>query len=163
MKKGITKRKRTVKKKARSPIVVRKSGIHGKGVYATRDMNRRSRIIEYTGRRITWDEANRAQPHDPKNPHHTFYFGLQNGKDVIDANQGGNASRWINHSCDPNCETDEHKGRVYVYALRNLKRGEELLYDYALESGERRTKKLEKQFACYCGSPDCRGTMLEAK
>lgn len=99
---------------------------------------------------------------DPKDPYHTFFFSIDNG-DVIDAGTGGNDSRWINHSCAPNCETEEEDNRIFVYALRSLKRGEELFYDYRIEPAERRTKKLEKEFACLCGADKCRGTMLEPK
>ncbi|HEY3664064.1 MAG TPA: SET domain-containing protein-lysine N-methyltransferase, partial [Chthoniobacterales bacterium] len=74
---------------------------------------------------------------------------------------GGNEARWINHSCAPNCKTIERHGRVYIVALRNVKEGEELFYDYSLEPADRRTKALERLFACHCGSPDCRKTMLE--
>ena len=80
---------------------------------------------------------------------------------MINAGVNGNEARWINHSCAPNCETRDHRGRIYVYALRNLKPGEELFYDYRLEPADRRTKELEQLFRCHCGSPTCRGTMLE--
>ena len=143
-------------------IEVRQSGVHGRGVYATAAIPRGTRIIEYTGKRISWEEGQAQEPQDPDNPNHTFFFSLENG-DVIDAGSGGNDARWINHSCRPNCEAREDKGRVYVYALRNLRRGEELFYDYALVPAERRTKKLEKEFGCSCGSAKCRGTMLGAK
>ena len=101
-------------------------------------------------------------PATPDDPYHTFLFSLENG-DVIDAAIGGNESRWINHSCDPNCETFEEDDRIFVYALRSLKPGDELLYDYKIVPAERRTKKLEKEFACHCGSAKCRGTMLEPR
>ena len=89
-------------------------------------------------------------------------FSLDNG-DVIDAAVGGNESRWINHSCDPNCETFEEDDRIFVHALRVLQPGEELFYDYKMIPAERRTKKLEKEFGCLCGTPKCRGTMLEPR
>jgi len=99
---------------------------------------------------------------DLDNPYHTFFFSLDNG-DVIDAGTGGNDSRWINHSCDPNCETTEEDDRIFVYALRSLQPGDELFYDYKIVPAERRTKKLALEFACHCGSTKCRGTMLEPK
>ena len=99
-------------------------------------------------------------PHRPDEPYHTFFFSIDNG-DVIDANVGGNESRWINHSCAPNCETEEEDNRIFVYALRTIRPGEELFYDYRIEPAERRTKKLEKEFGCFCGTSKCRGTMLE--
>lgn len=143
-------------------VAVRRSGVHGRGVFARRDIPRGTRIIEYTGERISWQEAQKLPPHDPDHPHHTFFFSLDDGQ-VINAAVGGNAARWINHSCAPNCRTDEVKGRVYICAKRKIKAGEELFYDYSLEPADRRTKALERLFRCDCGSADCRGTMLEAK
>lgn len=143
-------------------IQVRQSGIHGRGVYAVAPIAEGQRIIEYTGERISWDEAMERHPHDPAQPNHTFYFHVDDGQ-VIDALHGGNSSRWINHACDPNCEADEVDGRVFITALRNIEAGEELFYDYGLVIEERYTPKLKKEFACHCGSPLCRGTMLAPK
>ena len=143
-------------------IQVRRSGVHGRGVYAVAPIEAGETLIEYTGERIDWPEALRRHPHDPKQPNHTFYFHLDNGL-VIDALHGGNSSRWINHSCEPNCEAEESDGRVFIKALRDILPGEELFYDYGLVIDERYTPKLKKQFACYCGSADCRGTMLAPK
>ena len=144
-------------------IQVRKSGVHGKGVFALRPIAKGERIIEYTGEIITWPEALRRHPHDPTDPNHTFYFHIDE-EHVIDANVGGNAARWINHACEPNCEADEtDDGRIYIQALRALKPGEELFYDYGLVIDERYTPKLKKQYACRCGSKRCRGTMLAPK
>ena len=143
-------------------IQVRKSGIHGKGVYAVAAIAADELIIEYTGERISWDEAMERHPHDPAQPNHTFYFHIDDGR-VIDALHGGNSSRWINHACDPNCEADEVDGRVHIRALRDLAPGEELFYDYGLVIEERYTPKLKKEFACHCGSAICRGTMLAPK
>ncbi len=143
-------------------IQVRKSGVHGKGVFALQDIPAGTRLIEYTGERIDWPEALDRHPHDPSDPNHTFYFSLDDGN-VIDANVGGNASRWINHSCDPNCEADEAEGRVFIDALRDLQAGEELFYDYGLVIDERYTPKLKKEYECRCGAPNCRRTMLSPK
>jgi len=143
-------------------IQVRSSGVHGRGVYAAAAIKADEVIIEYVGERISWDEAMDRHPHDPLQPNHTFYFHIDSGE-VIDALHGGNSSRWINHACEPNCEADEVDGRVYIKALRDLSPGEELFYDYGLVIDERYTAKLKKEFACYCGSPVCRGTMLAPK
>lgn len=153
-------RKSSPRRKRR--VRVGKSGVHGKGVYAAADLRKGARIIEYTGRRVPWKEAQLEPARDPANPYHTFFFSLDDGN-VIDAAHGGNAARWINHSCEPNCETIEENGRMYVHALRRIRAGEELFYDYKLVAAERRTKKLEQEFACFCGSANCRGTMLEPK
>jgi SET domain-containing protein len=143
-------------------IQVRRSGVHGKGVFALAPIARGECVIEYVGEIITWPEAQRRHPHDPDDPHHTFYFHIDD-KRVIDAAVGGNAARWINHACDPNCEADEQGGRIFIKALRDLRPGEELFYDYGLVIDERYTPKLKKQFECRCGTRKCRGTMLAPK
>ncbi|MBV8603946.1 MAG: SET domain-containing protein-lysine N-methyltransferase [Pelomonas sp.] len=143
-------------------IQVRRSGVHGRGVYAAAPIEAGATIIEYKGEIIPWAEALRRHPHDPAQPNHTFYFHIDGGR-VIDALYGGNSARWINHSCDPNCEADEADGRVFIKALRDLEPGEELFYDYGLTIAERYTPKLKKEFACHCGALTCRGTMLAPK
>ena len=143
-------------------IQVRRSGVHGKGVFALRPIARGETVIEYKGQVITWPEALRRHPHDPDDPHHTFYFHVDE-KHVIDAGVGGNAARWINHACRPNCEADEVDGRVFIRALRAIRPGEELFYDYGLIIDERYTPKLKKQFECRCGARGCRKTMLAPK
>jgi len=143
-------------------IQVRRSGVHGKGVFALAALQRDEVIIEYKGQVIDWPEALRRHPHDPSQPNHTFYFHIDDER-VIDANVGGNAARWINHACQPNCEADEADGRIFIKALRAIKPGEELFYDYGLVIDERYTPKLKKQFECRCGTKKCRGTMLAPK
>ena len=146
---------------ARKPkIIVRNSRIHGRGVYAGRRLKKGERIVEYKGEVISWREADRRPPSDPDDPNHTFFFALDDHRKVIDANVGGNAARWINHSCEPNCETTEDEGRVFIEALRDIRAGEELSYDYGLIIDERITPTLKKQYRCLCGARDCRGTML---
>lgn len=146
----------------RRRIQVRRSGVHGKGVYALRPLSPGETVIEYTGEVITWREALRRHPHDPTDPNHTFYFHIDDGN-VIDAKVGGNSARWINHSCSPNCEADEVDGRVFIRALKPIKAGKELFYDYGLTIDERYTPKLKKEYACHCGTPACRGTLLAPK
>lgn len=143
-------------------IQVRRSGVHGRGVFAMAFIPAGETIIEYHGERIDWPEALRRHPHDPDDPNHTFYFHIDDGR-VIDAKFGGNSSRWINHACQPNCEASEQEGRIFIKALRDLEPGEELFYDYGLVIDERYTRKLKKQFECRCGSLRCRGTMLAPK
>ncbi|WP_342131153.1 SET domain-containing protein [Hydrogenophaga sp. OTU3427] len=146
----------------RQRIQTRRSGVHGKGVYALVDLAEGETLIEYTGEIISWDEALERHPHDPKDPHHTFYFHIDEDR-VIDAKYGGNSSRWINHSCDPNCVADEEGGRVFIRALRNIPAGAELFYDYGLVIDEPYTKKLKANYPCWCGSANCRGTLLTPK
>jgi uncharacterized protein len=143
-------------------IQVRRSGVHGKGVFALRPIKKNQTVIEYTGEIINWKEALRRHPHDPKDPNHTFYFHIDD-QWVIDAKHGGNAARWINHACEPNCEADEDGGRVFIKALRNIVPGEELFYDYGLVIDMRYTPKLKREYACRCGAKRCRGTMLSPK
>jgi uncharacterized protein len=143
-------------------IQVRRSGVHGKGVFALQPIAAGERVIEYKGQIITWPEALRRHPHDPDDPNHTFYFHIDD-KHVIDANVNGNAARWINHACEPNCRADETDGRVFIEALRDLQPGEELFYDYGLIIDDRYTPALKKQYECRCGSVSCRRTMLAPK
>jgi hypothetical protein len=140
-------------------IQTRRSAVHGNGVFAVQDIAEGERVIEYKGEVISWKEALRRHPHDPAQPNHTFYFHVDD-KRVIDGGVHGNAARWINHSCEPNCEADEHKGRIYVKALRNIAAGEELSYDYGLVIDEPYTPELLADFPCWCGTPNCRGTLL---
>ncbi len=140
-------------------IAVRRSGVHGKGVFAVAPIKAGERVVEYKGERISWKEALRRHPHDPEQPNHTFYFALDEGG-VIDGKVKGNSARWINHSCTPNCEAEEIDGRVFVHALRDIEPEEELFYDYGLVIDEPLTKKLKREYACHCGTERCRGTML---
>ena len=150
----------------RSRIAVRSSEIHGKGVFVAKPIKKGAPIIEYKGKRISWKEAERIHPHDPKQPNHTFYFSLDDGR-VVDANQGGHAARWFNHSCKPHCETQEErydgKPRVFIFAKRALKVGQELFYDYSLDVEGRITKTMKRDYACRCGAKSCRGYMLAAQ
>ena len=143
-------------------IQTRRSGVHGKGVFALADLAEGETIIEYAGEVITWKEALRRHPHDPADPNHTFYFHIDD-KHVIDGKAGGNSSRWINHACKPNCEADEDGGRVFIKALKNIKAGAELFYDYGLIIDARHTKKLLAEYPCWCGAKKCRGTLLAPK
>jgi SET domain-containing protein len=149
----------------RRKTVVRTSTVHGKGVFATTDIARGELLFEYKGERITWPEALDRHPHDPEHPNHTFYFDIDDNM-VIDGKVGGNSSRWINHSCKPNCTAKQvntdGKTRVFIYAKRQLKRGEELFYDYGLIIDDKITKKLQKEYLCLCGAKNCRGTMLKS-
>jgi hypothetical protein len=139
-----------------SGLEVRKSPVHGRGVFATQPIRKGARIIEYTGRRILWSSVP-----DDEDDTETYYFGLDDDKEVIDPSVGGNEAQWINHSCAPNCETIEERGRVFIKAIRNIHPGEELSYDYHFAIDVPRTKEIEDEARCHCGSPKCRGTMLE--
>ncbi|MFM2400086.1 MAG: hypothetical protein RL341_2243 [Pseudomonadota bacterium] len=146
---------------------VKKSGVHGKGVFAAVDIAKGTRIIEYKGELISDAEADRRHPWNPDDPFHTFFFSLETGE-CIDASYGGNAARWINHCCAPNCKAEEEddnndRPHVYIYAKRNIKAGEELNYDYKLQLGGKVTKQDRLNYECRCGAKRCRGTMLDVK
>src|SRR6478609_4435081 len=143
-------------------IQTRRSGVHGNGVFAVQDIAEGETLIEYKGEIISWKEALRRHPHDPTQPQHTFYFHVDDDR-VIDGNVDGNASRWINHSCEPNCEADEQEGRIFIKALRDIAAGEELNYDYGLIIDEEYTPELLAEYPCWCGAETCRGTLLSPK
>lgn len=141
-------------------IEVRDSPIHGRGVYALREIPRGTTIIEYTGERISWEEADRREEEKDDDDTHTMLFTV-NKKVVIDATRRGSDARFVNHSCWGNCRTYIDDDRVYIESRRKIQPGEELLYDYKLSmDGEKITQKLKKAYACRCGSPRCRGTLL---
>jgi hypothetical protein len=143
----------------RRRIAVRKSPIHGRGVFALRAIPKGTRIIEYKGKLITDEEADRRYGRIQEHSAHTMLFSVDDGM-VIDATRNGNSARWINHSCSPNCEIEEKDHRIFIEARRDIRPGEELAYDYNLQIGERHTKKAQRQHACFCGARRCRGTML---
>ena len=145
------------------PYVIRASATHGRGVFATRTIRKGARIIEYRGARLARKVADERPASDPMDFYHTMLFELADGN-VIDASLHGNAARWINHGCDPNCEAMEYDdGRVFIFAKRTIRAGEELRYDYRLEYGGRMTRRAIAAFACRCGAPSCRGTMLSRR
>lgn len=142
---------------------IRRSGVHGKGAFAIKTIRKGTRLIEYVGESITPAASDRRYDDAKvKKDHHTFLFSVDSRK-VIDATFGGNESRFINHSCDPNCEAIIEDRRVYIEAMRTIRPGEELAYDYNYERTPKTTKADEKLYACRCGAPDCRGTILSAK
>jgi hypothetical protein len=146
-------------------FVVRHSAIHGTGVFATRDIAAEEEVVEYAGRRLTHAEADALYPDDNG---HTFLYEL-NERYMIDAAVDGNDARWINHSCDPNCEVyleesedgDPAKDRLVICAMRSIRAGEELTYDYGIVTREPITEEERRLWACRCGAANCRGLMLE--
>lgn len=138
---------------------VRVSGIHGKGVYAVRPIAKGEVVLEYKGEIITWRQALKRHPHDPEQPNHTFFFHLDEGH-VIDGKFSQAPAKWVNHSCNPNLEANQEGNRVFLVALRDIRPGEELFYDYALMIEGRKTAKDKRDHACLCKSPNCRKTML---
>jgi uncharacterized protein len=141
------------------PIQVRDSSVHGRGVFATRRIEKGERIMEYLGERVSHEEADRRYENKEENDSHTFLF-IVDSKTVIDAGVDGNDARFFNHSCNPNCESVVEKRRVYIEALRAIEPGEEMTYDYQIYKEEGDPENIDEVFACRCGFADCRGTML---
>jgi SET domain-containing protein len=127
-------------------LIIRSSAIHAAGCYTTTTIRKGARVAEYTGPRLTKAEADACYDEQPI----TYLFGLGDGSVVID---GHCMAMFINHSCDPNCETHEERGRVWIKAIRPIAAGEEVTYDYCLYDGD------NDEAACNCGAKKCRGTM----
>lgn len=147
----------------------RNSPIHGNGVFAKVPLAEGEPIVEYKGKLITHAQADKKH-HSDIDTGHTFLFSL-NEKWIINANEDGNIARWINHSCAPNAIAFVHehksgklkKDKVIIEALRDIKVGEEITYDYGFEFDVPYTKELLTAWACRCGAPGCIGTMLKPK
>jgi SET domain-containing protein len=135
------------------PFEIRASPIQGFGAFATKHIPAGTRLIEYAGQRLTPDEAEARYPDVEGERHHTFLFAID---DDIDA-------RFINHSCDPNCDAVVEDGRIWIDAIRDIEPGEELAYDYAYILEERHTPAAKRRFPCHCGASTCRGTILGKK
>lgn len=139
---------------------VRDSVIAGRGAFALRPIKTGEKLIEYVGERITHEEADRRYDDESMDEHHTFLFTISS-RTVIDATYDGNESRYINHSCDPNCEAEIEKGRVWISAIRDIAEGEELHYDYGYERSGDETEEDEARYKCLCGTAKCRGSIME--
>jgi SET domain-containing protein len=140
-------------------ITVRRSNVHGSGVFAARPIRKGTRIIEYTGERVTHAQADSRYEDKDDSDNHTFLF-IVDRRTVIDAGVDGNDARFINHSCDPNCESVIEGQRVFIEAIRSIAPGEELAYDYQIQRDPDDPDDIDEIFACRCGSEACRGTML---
>ena len=137
---------------------VRTSKIHGRGVFARRPIRKGTRVIEYTGPIISTKEADKIGEKTENGHSHTMLFTVDENR-VINGNEGGDA-RYINHSCSPNCEAIQDGDRIFIESLRSIKKGEEITYDYYLQVEGKITDKVKKEYACFCGSPNCRGTQI---
>jgi uncharacterized protein len=153
--------KRTSRKK--TPLFeVRHSPIHGYGVFAARRIRTGTTILEYLGERISHQAADsRYADKDPKD-NHTFLFTVDS-KTVIDAAVDGNEARYVNHGCDPNCQSTTEKKRIFIEAIRTIRPGEELAYDYQIQRDDDDPSDVDQIFACRCGAVKCRGVMLEPR
>ena len=140
-------------------IEVRASALHGLGVFAAQRIRKGTRVIEYLGERISHAEADRRYEHKDADDAHTFLF-IVDARTVIDAGVGGNAARFVNHACQPNCESVIEDHRVFIEAVRTIEPGEELTYDYQIQREVDDPPDVDAIFACRCGSARCRGSML---
>ena len=136
--------------------------MHGLGAFAVRPIPEGTRLIEYAGARLTPDEADERYPELPGEGHHTYLFAIDDDI-VIDASVDGNDARFINHSCDPNCDAVVEDDRIWIETIRDVAVGEELAYDYAFILPERHTPAAKRKYPCNCGSSNCRGTILARK
>jgi len=140
-------------------IRVRRSRLHGRGVFALRRIRKGTRVLEYLGDRVSHDEADDRYSHKPVEDNHTFLF-IVNRSTVIDGGANGNDARYINHSCDPNCESLIEDRRVFIEAVRTIQPGDELTYDYQIGRDKQDPANVDEIYACRCGAGSCRGSML---
>jgi SET domain-containing protein len=132
-------------------LIVRSSHIHAAGCYTTAPIRKGTPVIEYTGPRLTPEQAE----HLYEDQEVTYLFGMEGDKQIID---GHGMAAFLNHSCDPNCETEEIDGHVWIVSIRDIAPEEELTYDYNLYDGED-----INDAPCSCGASNCRGSMYEAE
>jgi uncharacterized protein len=140
-------------------IEVRASRLHGLGVFALHRIEAGTRVIEYLGERVSHAQADRRYEGKSANDSHTFLF-IADDTTVIDAGVDGNEARFVNHACDPNCESVIERARVFIDAIRTIAPGEELTYDYQIQREAGDPPDIDAIFACDCGLPRCRGTMM---
>jgi uncharacterized protein len=134
--------------------------MQGLGAFATRPIRAGTRLIEYAGERLTPELADARYPDVEGERHHTFLFAIDDDV-VIDAAVNGNEARFINHSCEPNCEAVITGRKIFIHALHTIEPGTELAYDYQYERTGENDAKLEKFYICKCGAPGCRGSIMK--
>lgn len=148
--------------RAHPPFEIRPSPIQGLGAFATERIAAGTRLIEYVGERLTPEAADARYPDADDERHHTYLFAIDEDI-VIDAAVGGNDARFINHSCDPNCDAVVEDAHIWIETIRDVSAGEELAYDYAYVLEERHSPAAKRRYPCYCGAATCRGTILAKK
>ncbi|HEY2681911.1 MAG TPA: SET domain-containing protein-lysine N-methyltransferase [Steroidobacteraceae bacterium] len=147
----------------RGPLFeVRHSAVHGHGVFALRRIRKGTTVLEYLGERLTHQQADERYADKDAEDNHTFLFTVDEHT-VIDAGVNGNEARFINHGCDPNCQSTMLKKRIFIEAIRSIQPGEELCYDYQIQRDADDADNVDEVFACRCGAAKCRGSMLEAR
>ncbi|HZI29324.1 MAG TPA: SET domain-containing protein-lysine N-methyltransferase [Gemmatimonadaceae bacterium] len=139
---------------------IRESPIAGKGAFALQPIPAWTRLIEYTGERVSHEVADaRYEEEESAGNTHTVLFSVDD-KTVIDAGVNGNDARFFNHSCGPNCQSRIIRKRVYLETIRAIKPGEELTYDYEIPNEGETEETARRKWPCQCGAPNCRGTLL---
>lgn len=138
---------------------VRRSRLHGRGVFALRRIRKGTRVLEYLGDRVSHRQADQRYGHKGIEDNHTFLFIVDRSV-VIDGGANGNDARFINHSCDPNCESLIEDRRVFIEAIRTIQPGDELSYDYQIGRDKQDPPNVDEIYACRCGNASCRGSML---
>ncbi|HWX80523.1 MAG TPA: SET domain-containing protein-lysine N-methyltransferase [Steroidobacteraceae bacterium] len=147
-------------RRARTALIeVRYSAIHGYGVFARRQIRKGTTILEYLGDRLTHSQADARYEQKESRDNHTFLFTVDSNT-VIDAGVNGNEARYVNHGCDPNCESVKRGKRIFIEAIRTIRPGEELAYDYQIQRDADDPHDIDEIFSCRCGAPGCRGSML---
>lgn len=141
-------------------IRVSRSGIHNKGVFAAKDIPKGTKVIEYVGEKITKAVSDKRADRDidlnKENPDENgavYIFELNKRYD-IDGNVPYNTAKYINHSCNPNCETDIIRGKIWIIAIKDIKNGEEITYDYGYDLDN------WEDHPCKCGSDNCIGYIV---
>ena len=147
-------------RRIRPPFAKRRSSIHGFGVFATRRIRRGRSLIDYAGQLLNSGAVQARYDEDAADDPHTLLFQVSDDL-YVDATNGGNDARFINHSCDPNCEAVVSDGAIFIQAIRNIQPRSELTYDYALEIEEGYSPARKRLYGCRCGAETCRGTMLD--
>ena len=151
------------KRARRRPLIeVRHSAIHGDGVFALRRIRKGTTVVEYLGERVSHAEADARYEDKQASDNHTFLFTVD-ARTVIDAGVDGNEARFINHGCDPNCQSTTYRRRIFIEAIRTIQPGEELCYDYQIQRDPDDPEDVDAVFACRCGAARCRGSMLEPR
>ena len=149
-------------------IEIKGSGIHRHGAFARKDIPKGTRIIEYIGIKVTKEESEMIEQEchkrhlsDPKNHAGTYIFELDDEWD-LDGDIPDNDAKYINHSCEPNCETEVVGESVWIETIKDVKKGEEITYNYGFEIDEKKPH-LFKEHPCRCGSKKCAGFILSEK
>ena len=130
----------------------KKSGINNLGLFAGRDIKKGEKVIEYKGRKFTHKQVEEDDRFDNSK---AIYLFTLNERYVLDGDTKTNTAKYINHSCDPNCEVDIIKGKIWIIAIKDIKKGDELSYDYGFGYD-----KDFRQFPCKCGSKNCCGYIV---